>query len=210
MAATAHVIRRCQHIKVNGEQCGSPALTRNRFCYFHNRWRAQEMDFAGAKPLQRIATITFPVLEDANSIQVALMQIMQLLLTQEIDPKVAGLLLYGLQTASANLRQATLNPRPEKVVIQPGKVRSTKIGENAWIPPVPPVEEMSPEERDKLVAAVMEGARNGEIDGMQAIKMWAQISGWDKDPNILRDMKQYEGPPESETPDSLFEALAGG
>jgi len=26
---------RCQHIKVNGTHCGSPALRRNRFCYFH-------------------------------------------------------------------------------------------------------------------------------------------------------------------------------
>jgi hypothetical protein len=26
---------RCQHIKINGTQCGSPALRRNRFCFFH-------------------------------------------------------------------------------------------------------------------------------------------------------------------------------
>jgi hypothetical protein len=26
---------RCQHIKVNGTQCGSPALRRHKFCFFH-------------------------------------------------------------------------------------------------------------------------------------------------------------------------------
>ena len=32
-------IRRCQHIKVNGTQCGSPALREEKCCYFHMRWR---------------------------------------------------------------------------------------------------------------------------------------------------------------------------
>ena len=35
---------RCQHIKVNGTQCGSPALRRNRFCFFHKRFQDQRRD----------------------------------------------------------------------------------------------------------------------------------------------------------------------
>src|SRR5208282_973663 len=31
-------IRRCQHIKVNGTQCASPALRNEKVCYFHMRW----------------------------------------------------------------------------------------------------------------------------------------------------------------------------
>src|SRR5207302_19479 len=99
-------IPRCQHIKVNGTQCGSPALKRNRFCYFHNEWREaatrRAKSKAGAKPESLIRQ--FPVLEDANSIQVGLMHVMRLLVSGEMDSKTAGLLLYALQTASFNLR----------------------------------------------------------------------------------------------------------
>ena len=34
---------RCQHIKVNGVQCGSPALRRNRFCFFHKRFHDERI-----------------------------------------------------------------------------------------------------------------------------------------------------------------------
>lgn len=44
-----------------------------------------------------------PLLEDANSIQLALTQVLNALLQNHIDPKRAGLALYGLQIASSNL-----------------------------------------------------------------------------------------------------------
>jgi len=36
---------RCRHIKVNGTQCGSPALRKKNFCFYHqqNRWRGQRL-----------------------------------------------------------------------------------------------------------------------------------------------------------------------
>ena len=54
------------------------------------------------------AALDLPVLEDANSIQVALMQVMRLLVSAQIDHKTASLLLYALQTASSNLRKDQL------------------------------------------------------------------------------------------------------
>lgn len=210
MHKPSHAVRRCQHIKVNGEQCGSPALKGRRLCFFHNRWRETRIPFNKEGSLHFLDTFDLPALEDAESVQVAIMQVLRLIIAKHIDPKTAGLLLYGLQTASINLRHTTLNPEPEKVVIQPSKVRSIGLRENAWTPPTPPVEEMSREEREKLAAAVIEGAENGQIDGMQAIRMWARISGWDKDENVLRDMEPYKGPLESETPGTLFEALGRG
>jgi hypothetical protein len=181
MSAKPRIIRRCQHIKVNGEQCGSPALARKRFCYFHDHWKAQEILFAGAKPLQRIATMTLPVLEDPNAVQVALMQVMQLLMTHEINTKDAGLLLYGLQTASANLRHSTLNPMPEKVVIQPGKVASIGLGEDAWTKPIPPVKEMPAEEREKFAAAALRASTDGPIEKRwDALKLWVQLGGLER------------------------------
>jgi hypothetical protein len=45
-----------------------------------------------------------PPIEDAASIQLALIDILQALTGNQLDPKRAGLLLYGLQVASANIR----------------------------------------------------------------------------------------------------------
>ncbi len=47
--------------------------------------------------------------EDAASVQLALMDVLQALARQELDPKRAGLLLYGLQVASGNCRNLRLH-----------------------------------------------------------------------------------------------------
>jgi hypothetical protein len=73
-----------------------------------------------------------PVLEDANSIQCAIMQVMSLLLGGQIEHKTAALLLYGLQTASANLRHTMFEPYPRQVVINPATVGETHLGEDVW------------------------------------------------------------------------------
>jgi hypothetical protein len=124
-------IPRCTHIKTNGTQCGSPALRGRRFCFFHKNWRGQRIQL-NAKPASN-GTITLPVLEDADSIQVALMQVMRLILAGQIESKTAGLLLYGLQTASVNLRQMKLDPyMKEEIVVNPEWTRVTSLGERAW------------------------------------------------------------------------------
>ena len=46
-----------------------------------------------------------PVLEDADSIQITLGQIMRMIVCRQVDTKSAGLLLYALQIASTNLRR---------------------------------------------------------------------------------------------------------
>jgi hypothetical protein len=83
-------IPRCTHIKTNGTQCGSPALRGRRFCFFHKNRQGQRL----ALNVQPAAPFSFtmPVLEDADSVQVALMQVMRLLLAGQLDPKIAGLL----------------------------------------------------------------------------------------------------------------------
>ena len=117
-------IARCQHIKTNGTQCGSPAFKKRKFCHFHHRWRDQSIRVDKH-------TVKLPVLEDADSVQVALMEILRLLMRQKLDPKRAGLLLYGLQTASANLKRTAFEPAvPTTVVIDPAMERP--IGATAW------------------------------------------------------------------------------
>jgi hypothetical protein len=123
-------IRRCQHIKVNGTQCASPALREEKCCYFHMRWRRKSMDVN--LNVQEHGTIMLPILEDANSIQVGLAEVMRLLATQQIDHRTAALMLYALQTASANLKQTSFEPEPTRVVIDQESVERRPIGASAW------------------------------------------------------------------------------
>src|SRR5450755_1679098 len=89
------IIARCQHIKVNGTQCGCPALRDRRLCFFHHK--LQEATNAGNARAQRRRdgeppVFLIPILEDANSVQVALMEVMRMLLDAEIEHKTAALL----------------------------------------------------------------------------------------------------------------------
>lgn len=132
MSLYPDTIARCQHLKVNGTQCGSPALRNQRFCYFHKEWRQKRLQINTNIRRER-AAVTLPVLEDANSIQVALMQVMRLLITQQIEHKTAGLLLYALQTASVNLARTSFEPElPTRVVIDRASVARRPIGATAW------------------------------------------------------------------------------
>ena len=119
---------RCQHIKVNGTQCGSPALRRNQFCFFHKRFQTERLALNQARARRRAATLDLPVLEDANSIQVSLMQIMRLLALGHLDAKTAGLMLYALQTASLNLHRTNFEPNMHHIVLDPKDVDETPLG----------------------------------------------------------------------------------
>jgi len=125
-------IARCQHIKVNGVQCGSPALKNRKLCHFHQRWQQGRIQLNANRARRSRYSLDLPILEDANSIQVALMQGLRLLLTNQVDHKTAALLFYALQTASTNLSRTTLEPRPQQVVIDPRSIRDTSLGDDAW------------------------------------------------------------------------------
>jgi hypothetical protein len=103
----------------------------SRFCFFHKNWQGQRIAL-NAQPASPLS-FTMPVLEDADSVQVALMQVMRLILAGQLDPKIAGLLLYALQTASLNLRQMKVEPfHHESVVIDPRAVADNGVGDDAW------------------------------------------------------------------------------
>ena len=124
---------RCQHIKVNGTQCGSPAMRRHRFCYFHKRFHEERIRVGADHARRARPSIDLPVLEDANSIQVSLMQVMRLLAAGELDSRTAGLFLYALQTASFNLRHTNFEPVDiHDVVLNPHDVDETPLGSSIW------------------------------------------------------------------------------
>jgi hypothetical protein len=124
-------VPRCQHVKVNGVQCGSPALRRRRFCYFHENYRQTQARLMADQSEVRISN--FPLLEDANSIQVAVMHVIHLLVSGRMDTKVAGLTLYALQTASANMKRVSFEVgKATDVVIDQDTLDLTCINGPQW------------------------------------------------------------------------------
>src|SRR5581483_4908069 len=86
-------VPQCRHTKTDDIRCGSTAIRRRADMKRHSSAEAREL------PLQ------LPPLEDAHSIQLALMEVGHAVLTDRISDKKAGLLLYMLQTASINLKR---------------------------------------------------------------------------------------------------------
>ena len=130
MPAYPLTIRRCQHIKVNGIQCGSPAKRNEDYCYFHEECRVlcRQINMRFTEH----GIITLPTLEDANSIQLGLGEVMRLLVTHQIDHKIASLLLRALRTAAANVKFLSLEPPPTHIVIDPKCVANRPLGGTAW------------------------------------------------------------------------------
>jgi hypothetical protein len=125
---------RCQHIKTGGTQCGSPALRGQPYCHYHRQSRPKTVEcYEDWLTPGHSGNITLPVFEDAHSVQFVVRQVTEMILQQKIDARCAGLALYGLQIASANLkRMETEKPYPTHVVIDPDKVAETPLGMTPW------------------------------------------------------------------------------
>ena len=100
----AHRALRCQHVKPNGIRCGSPALRDEIYCYFHRIWRSQP-DRQPFRPDPNGMIWNLPILEDADGIQMALQMVLDSVLASKMDLRRANTLLYGLQTAAANVKR---------------------------------------------------------------------------------------------------------
>jgi hypothetical protein len=165
---------RCQHLKINGTQCGSPALRRNRFCFFHKRFQDERIKLSADRARRGVPTFVLPVLEDANSIQIALMQVIRLLVAQQVDHKTASLLLYALQTASSNLRMTRFEPQRHDVVLDPRTVGDTPLDSNLWDDEDFEEEEDEPETAaDRALAALETQRKKKEED--EKWRRWAEM-----------------------------------
>ena len=89
-------VRSCTHIKVAGVRCGSPALRGEQFCYFHQRM----LRGVRTPPQARLHPIA--LIEDEESIQAALMEVINALMRNTIDLKRATLILRALHIAVKN------------------------------------------------------------------------------------------------------------
>src|SRR5438309_7449845 len=59
---------------------------------------------------------------------------MRMIVCRQVDTKSAGLLLYGLQIASANLRRTGFEPYHRNVTVDLFRVPERIIGDEAWSP----------------------------------------------------------------------------
>src|SRR5208337_2198582 len=103
-------VKHCRHIKVDGVFCQTPALHGRDYCHFHLRALGRRMRMARERARREPHRLVLPILEDMNAVHVALMQVLDAVAADQLDDKRAGLLLYGLQQASTNLRSLTAAP----------------------------------------------------------------------------------------------------
>ena len=97
---------RCEKVREDGTVCGCPKMKGYSYCYAHER-------MLQAKPRK----LALPALEDANSIQLAIMLVQKALIDDEISEKKAGLLLYSMQIAASNVSKTTFISEYDKEVV---------------------------------------------------------------------------------------------
>jgi len=96
-------VRACQHIKVTGVPCGGPPMRGEQFCYFHQRM------LRGVKTPPNVRIHPIAMIEDEESIQASLMEIINALARNHIDLRRADLMLKALWIAVRNSRRAKFN-----------------------------------------------------------------------------------------------------
>jgi hypothetical protein len=99
----------CTHIKVSGVRCGSPALRGEQFCYFHQRMLRTK-----GPPATRVHHAA--LLEDEESIQASLIEVVNALLRGTIELKRAELILRALNTAVRNIRRVKFSIHSDEMV----------------------------------------------------------------------------------------------
>ena len=107
----------CRHIFTDGHRCGSPALRRRHFCYFHHAVHHPTID--ARERNGRSSAFTLPRVEDRRSCQAAINEVISRLASNDLDCRRAGQILYGLQTAMTTLpREVAVAPQPPYLLVE--------------------------------------------------------------------------------------------
>ncbi len=103
-------VKVCTHIKVTGVRCGSPALRGEQFCYFHQRM------IRGVQIPTNARLHPVALLEDEESIQASLMEVINALARNTIDLPRAHLILRALSIAVRNARRTRFDSGREDMI----------------------------------------------------------------------------------------------
>ncbi len=149
---TQNTPMQCRHVFTDGHRCLGHCLRHEDFCYFHHTARRPIANPAARR--RRGTTFTLPELEDRASIQLALSEILQRIAANDLDPKRAGHLLYGLQIAASLLPK--LDPKQQIKTVSE-ITHDEELGTLAPAQQVGADEE--PDELERLVADLIEATK---------------------------------------------------
>ncbi|HTS35364.1 MAG TPA: hypothetical protein VMH04_06815 [Candidatus Solibacter sp.] len=174
--STQKNVQSCTHIKVTGVRCGSPALRGEQFCYFHQRM------VRGVRTPPKARLHPIALIEDEESIQSALMEVINALMRNTIDLKRATLILRALHIAVKNAQRARFNySRTEAVTeipeyIQPAEANpKTEFDVPATAAPVPTDEEKASREAADFQEAFRAGEEALASQSSQAKQRLAEV-----------------------------------
>ena len=100
----------CTHIKISGVRCGSPSLRGEQFCYYHQRMHRG----VRTPPQSRLHPLA--CIEDKESIQAALAEVINALLRNTIEMKRATLIIRALHIAVKNDARASARASASEMV----------------------------------------------------------------------------------------------
>ena len=85
-------VRRCIHVKLNSQPCGSPAVTGKARCFHHE------------EVVRRRTMRKLPFIRNAADLQQAVMDVIQGMLERRLVHREATAILYALQLAQGNIK----------------------------------------------------------------------------------------------------------
>ena len=157
----------CRHIHADGRRCGSPALRSEELCYFHHTSRRPAENPRARRSRQATFDLHLPDATDRTGLQLAIADVLRRIAANQVDPRRAGLLLYGLQIASLNLPSA----RAAALPTQPSEPVDEIVLDPALGPLAPPAElgHDTPESRRlSLTELLLADIARGEAEMAQA------------------------------------------
>jgi hypothetical protein len=95
--------KECRHIRTCGGRCRCAALPGENFCFYHLNQRKQTAAPSAAPEAGTKNELQLPPLEDRLAVQTSIDRVLAALASGLIHPRNAGLYLYGIQLAAANL-----------------------------------------------------------------------------------------------------------
>ena len=152
-------VRKCTHIKVAGQQCGSPALRGEFFCYFHTRV------IKGVQQRVDMRLHSMALLEDCEAIQLSIMHVVDGLVKGTLEPIRARLIIQALRIAARNAKNVRFDdcyyePSEQPMVRQvPDYARQYLIEHPEFGPPISPCGADTPVREAKPTAAAQREAQ---------------------------------------------------
>ncbi len=96
-------VKLCGHLREDSRYCRSIAVKDRDFCPYHLKERGRLLRMAQARARRQRLPLQLPPLEDLYAVQVSIGQVLNALLSGQLDKGLGGTVLYGLQQAATNL-----------------------------------------------------------------------------------------------------------